>query len=124
MGQILHGSAKTTHVIRAAIQRPKASLQELAEQYDLNPKRVAKWRQRSSVEDMPIGSKQPRSTVLSAEEEAMCIALQRADPAFALDGLQPDQPFPQIVPRPTKQLVQRMRAGRNFKRCNFEFPRS
>jgi len=34
MGQILHGSAKTTHTIRAAIQRSKASLQELSEQYD------------------------------------------------------------------------------------------
>ena len=30
MGQILHGSAKTTHVVRAAIQRSKASIKELA----------------------------------------------------------------------------------------------
>ena len=60
MGQILHGSAKTTHAVRAAIQRSKASLQELAEQYDLNPKTVAKWRKRSSVEDKPMGPKQPR----------------------------------------------------------------
>ena len=29
MGQILHGSAKTTHAVRAAIQRSKASIQEL-----------------------------------------------------------------------------------------------
>ncbi len=77
MGQILHGSAKTTHAIRAAIQRSKASLQELAEQYDLNPKTVAKWRKRSSVEDMPMGPKQPRSTVLSADEEAMCVAFRK-----------------------------------------------
>ena len=26
MGQILHGSAKTTHAVRAAIQRSKASI--------------------------------------------------------------------------------------------------
>ena len=77
MGQILHGSAKTTHAIRAAIQRSKASLQKLAEQYDLNPKTVAKWRKRSSVEDKPMGPKQPRSTVLSAEEEAMCVAFRK-----------------------------------------------
>jgi len=38
MGQILHGSAKTTHAVRAAIQRSKASIQELASRYDLNPK--------------------------------------------------------------------------------------
>ncbi len=30
MGQILHGSAKTTHVVRAAIQRSRASIKELA----------------------------------------------------------------------------------------------
>ena len=44
MGQILHGGAKTTHVVRAAIQRSKASIKELAGRYDLNPKRVTKWK--------------------------------------------------------------------------------
>jgi hypothetical protein len=39
MGQILHGSAKTTHVVRVAIQRSKASIKELVERYDLNPRR-------------------------------------------------------------------------------------
>ena len=42
MGQILHGSAKTTHAVRAAIQRSKASIQELASRYNLNPKTVMK----------------------------------------------------------------------------------
>ena len=42
MGQILHGSATTTHAIRAAIQRSKASLQALSERYGINPKTVAK----------------------------------------------------------------------------------
>ncbi len=77
MGQVLHGGATTTRAIRAAIQRSKASLQELAAQYDLNPKTVEKWRKRSSVEDMPMGPKQPRSTVLSGEEEAMCVAFRK-----------------------------------------------
>ena len=31
MGQVLHGSAKTTHAIRAAIQRSQASIKELSE---------------------------------------------------------------------------------------------
>ena len=44
MGQVLHGSAKTTHAIRNAIQRSKATISELAERYDLNPKTVMKWR--------------------------------------------------------------------------------
>ena len=37
MGQILHGSATTTHAIRAAIQRSKASIQALSERYGINP---------------------------------------------------------------------------------------
>ena len=43
MGQILHGSATTTHAVRAAIQRSKAPLKELAARYGLNQKTVAKW---------------------------------------------------------------------------------
>jgi len=77
MGQILHGSAKTTHAVREAIQRSQASVAELAEQFDLNPKTVRKWRKRTSVEDAPMGPKEPRSTVLSPEEEAACVAFRR-----------------------------------------------
>jgi hypothetical protein len=64
MGQILRGSATTTHAIRAAIQRSKAPLKELAAQYGLNHKTVAKWRKRSFVHDAVMGPKTPRSTVL------------------------------------------------------------
>jgi transposase InsO family protein len=77
MGQILHGSAKTTHAVRAAIQRSKASIKELAERYHLNPKTVGKWRKRSFVHDAPMGPKQPRSTVLTAEEEALAVAFRK-----------------------------------------------
>ena len=69
MGQILHGSAKTTHAVRAAIQRSKASIKELARRYDLNPKTVTKWKKRAFIHDAPRGPKAPHSTVLSAEEE-------------------------------------------------------
>jgi transposase InsO family protein len=77
MGQLLHGSANTTHVVRKAIQRSTASIAELAEQYDLNPKTVMKWRARESVEDRKTGPKDPRSTVLSADEEALCVAFRK-----------------------------------------------
>jgi transposase-like protein len=77
MGQILHGSAKTTHAIRAAIQRSKASIQELANRYDLKPKTVMKWRKRAFLYDAPMGPKVPRSTVLSAEEEALAVAFRK-----------------------------------------------
>lgn len=75
MGQILHGSATTTHAIRAAMQRSKASVQELSERYGINPKTVRKWRKRSSVEDAPMGPRERRSMLLSPEEEAMIVAI-------------------------------------------------
>jgi transposase InsO family protein len=77
MGQILHGSATTTHAIRGAIQRSKAPLKELAARHSLNPKTVAKWRKRTFVHDAPMGPKSPRSTVLTAEEEAAVVAFRR-----------------------------------------------
>ncbi len=77
MGQILHGSATTTHAIRAAIQRSKAPLKELAAQHGLNRKTVAKWRKRAFVHDAPMGPKIVRSTVLTAEEEAMVVAFRK-----------------------------------------------
>ena len=77
MGQVLHGCATTTHAVRAAIQRSKATVPEIAEKYGLNEKTVRKWRKRTTVEDSPMGPKSPRSTVLSAEEEAACVAFRR-----------------------------------------------
>jgi transposase-like protein len=77
MGQILHGSATTTHAVRAAIQRSKAPLKELAARYGLNHKTVAKWRKRAFVHDAAMGPKTPRSTVLSSDEEAVVIAFRK-----------------------------------------------
>ena len=75
MGQVLHKRATTTHEIRAAIQRSSASVKELAARYGINPKTVQKWRHRASVEDAPMGAKQP-ATVLSARDEAIICALR------------------------------------------------
>ena len=77
MGQILHGSATTTEAIRRAIQSSQESLRALARRYGINQKTVGKWRNRSSVSDLPTGPKKPRSTVLSAEEEAIVVAFRR-----------------------------------------------
>ena len=77
MGQVLHGSATTTHAIRAAIQRSQASIQALSETYNLNPKTVAKWKRRDFVEDASMGPKEVRSTVLSLEEEAVIVAFRK-----------------------------------------------
>ena len=77
MGQILHGSATTTHVVRTAIQRSQASAAELSRTYGINPKTVLKWRKRASVEDRKTGPKEPRSSVLSIEEEAIIVTFRR-----------------------------------------------
>jgi hypothetical protein len=77
VGQVLHGSATTTHAVRAAIQRSKASIQALSERYSINPKTLAKWRKRTSLEDRPMGPSAPRSTVLSADEETLIFAFRR-----------------------------------------------
>src|SRR5271169_4049296 len=77
MGQILHGSATTTEAVRRAIQHSQESLRGLAKRYGVNPKTVAKWRARTSVSDLPTGPREPRSTVLSAEEEAVVVAFRR-----------------------------------------------
>lgn len=71
MGQILHGAATTTHAIRAAIRRSKAPLKGLAARRGPNRKTIAKWRKRSFLHDAPMGPRAPRSTVLTAEEEAI-----------------------------------------------------
>jgi hypothetical protein len=75
VGQILHGGATTTEAVRPAIQHSQESLRGLEKRYGVNPKTVAKWKARSSVSDLPTTPREPRSTVLSAEEEAVVVAL-------------------------------------------------
>jgi transposase-like protein len=108
MGQILHGSATTTHAVRAAIQRSQASLQELAAQYNLNPKTVAKWKKRAFVHDTAMGPKTPRSTVLTCEQEAVAVAFRKHtllpldDCLFALQAT-----IPQLTRSSLHRLFQR-----------------
>lgn len=77
MGQVLHGSATTTEAVRRAIQNSQESLRALAGRYGINQKTVAKWKKRSSVSDAPTGPKDPRSTILTIEEEAIVVAFRK-----------------------------------------------
>jgi hypothetical protein len=77
MGQVRHGSATTTHAVRAAIQRSQASLSTLSRELGINPKTVAKWRKRATVEDLKTGPKAPHPTPLSQAEEAAVVAFRR-----------------------------------------------
>ena len=77
MGQVLHGSATTTEATRRAIQHSQESLRVLADRYGINPKTVAKWKKRGTVADRKTGPRQPHSTVLSLEQEAIIVAFRR-----------------------------------------------
>ena len=78
--------------MRRAIQHRQESLNTLAERYDINPKTVAKWTKRTYVHDAPMGPTQPRSTALTPEQEARCVAFRRhtllplADGRYALQS--------------------------------------
>lgn len=77
MGQVHHGSATTTAAVRRAIQHSQESLRALAKRYGINQKTVAKWKKRTSVADLPTGPREPRSSVLSLEEEAIIVAFRK-----------------------------------------------
>ena len=77
MGQVLHGRATTTHAVRAAIQRSQASIAQLSRTHGVNPKTVAKWKRRTSVEDRRTGPREPRSSSLTPEQEAIVVAFRR-----------------------------------------------
>ncbi len=104
MGQIRHGSATTTHAVRAAIQRSQASAAALSRTYGINPKTVLKWRKRATVEDSKTGPKEPHSTVLSLEEEAIVIAFRRHTLLPLDDCLYALQP---TIPRLTRSSLHR-----------------
>jgi hypothetical protein len=77
MGQVLHGCATTTEAIRRAIQNSQESLRALSKRYGINPKTVAKWKKRGSVADLSTGPKEPKSTSLSLEDEAIIVAFRK-----------------------------------------------
>lgn len=77
MGQILHGCASTTEAVRGAIQNSQESIRALAARYHINPKTFAKWKHRSTVNDAAMGPKNPKSSVLSQEEELLIVAFRK-----------------------------------------------
>jgi transposase-like protein len=95
IGQIRHGSATTTHAFTAAIKRSQTSLASLSRELGINLKTVAKWRKRANVEHMKTEPTDPRSTVLTAGEEAAIVAFRRPalqPPDDCLYALQPSIP--------------------------------
>ena len=77
MGQLLHGSARTSAAVRHAIPQRQESLAKRAKRSDVTPKTGAKWQQRAHVHDAPMGPKQCHATVLTREAEALIVAFRR-----------------------------------------------
>lgn len=104
MGRVRHGNATTAHAVRAAIQRSQASLAQLSRKPGINPKTVAKWRRRATVEDLKTGPKEPRSTVLTEEEAAAAVAFTRHTRLPLDDCLYALQPS---IPHLTRSVLHR-----------------
>lgn len=81
MGQILHGSARTTEGdppgARRAIPHSQVSLRVLSKRYGINQKTVAKRKKRTAVKDLLTGPKDAHSTVLGIEDEAIIVAFRK-----------------------------------------------
>ena len=73
MGQILHGTATTTHRIRKEIQASNSTLKDLALHYNINIKTVRKWKYRKSVEDLTCGKKKGQGSILEGIAERIII---------------------------------------------------
>jgi Integrase core domain len=104
MGPLLHGSARTTAAVRRAIQHSQESIAKLAARYDLNPKTIAQWKKRAYVHDAPMGPKQPHSTVLTKEEEALIVTFRRQTLLPLDDGL---YGLPSTMPHLTRSALHR-----------------
>ena len=73
MNARFHSNARTTAIDREAIRESTESLQVLAKRYGINPKTVAKWKQRESSDDLPSGPKAAHCGKLTAEEEGIIV---------------------------------------------------
>ncbi len=115
MGQVLHGSAKAAHAVRGELQRSQASAASFAKRYGINEKTVVKWRHRQSVEDLPIGPRERRSTVLSPVEEAAIVAL-RVQARLPLDDVY--IALKDVIPQLTRSSLHRCPQRDRFQGCD------
>jgi transposase len=69
-----HGCAKTTPRIRRAIQASEEKNTILAKRYGVHRQTIAKWKARESTSDMRMGPKNPRSSFLTLNSEAIVLA--------------------------------------------------
>lgn len=85
-------------------RRSQTSLARLSRELGINPKTVAKWRRRATVEDLKTGPKALHSATLSEAEEAMVVAFRRHTLLPLDDCLYALQPS---IPHPTRSALHR-----------------
>jgi len=69
-----HSCATTTPRVRRAIQASEETNIVLAKRHGVNRKTIAKWKAREFIFDERMGPKNPRSTLLTLEDEAIILA--------------------------------------------------
>jgi hypothetical protein len=69
-----HSCATTTPRVRRAIQASEETNIVLAERHGVNRKTIAKWKAREFISDERMGPKNPRSMLLTLEDEAIILA--------------------------------------------------
>ena len=67
MSTILHPNATTTPKIREEIHHSKESIAKLAEKYNLNPKTIIKWKERTDFSDKRSGAIKPKSVLSDSD---------------------------------------------------------
>jgi AcrR family transcriptional regulator/transposase-like protein len=104
MSRRLQRQVRTTTAMRRAIQQSPESIRSLARRHGINPKTVARWRQRGSVEDLKTGPKQAQSSVLTIDAEAVIVAFRQHLLLPLDDCLGALQPF---IPHLTRSSLHR-----------------
>ena len=76
MAQKIHGRATTTPAIRKAIQESTKSTLALSRLYNVSPRTVQKWRNRTTTQDLRPGP-EARSKSLTRAQEAAVVAFRK-----------------------------------------------
>lgn len=120
MGQILHGTATTTHRIRKEIQTSQEKIKVLAKRYNVNVKTVSKWKTRDFVEDEKCGCKKGQNSVLSAVDEQIIVE-SRCKSLLPLDDLL--VALKPIIPALTRSNLHRCLQRNNISRLSDLLPK-
>lgn len=115
MVQVLLGSATTNETVPRAIQARQESVRAAAKRYGISATTMQKWRSRQTSTDARMGLKEPHSSVLSLENEAVIVAFRRHTLLPLDDCLYALQPsLPPLTRSSLHRCLQRHGTVRNF----------